>query len=354
MSVHGGLLHDELASLGLRADDILDVSVNVNPYGPCQSVLDAIRAAPLERYPDPSAAPARAALAGWLDVPSERVVIGNGAVDLLWSLARALVRPGEAVVVVEPAFSELRTAAAHVGARIVEYRLRPEHDFAFELAALDALVDAQKPALVYVCTPANPTGKSLPIAGLVRVAHDHPDSTFIVDLSFSSLSERHGDDPLRASDRVVWLRSLTKDLALAGLRVGFAVAPRTVVATVEAGRPPWSVNALAQAAAVAATSREAQEFVKRSREQLLRDRVHLEAELRRVGLRPHPSETLYSLVGLGEQRQATALRSALLARHGVLVRDTSSFGLPNHVRICARPAVQTARLIRALSKELDR
>ena len=62
-TAHGGLLHDELARLGLAPDDVLDVSVNVNPYGPCAPVLAAVRAAPIERYPDPTAAPARAALA---------------------------------------------------------------------------------------------------------------------------------------------------------------------------------------------------------------------------------------------------------------------------------------------------
>lgn len=354
MSVrHGGLLDDELARLGLRHEEVLDVSVNVNPYGPPPGVIAAIRAASIERYPDPTATPARAALARWLDVPREQVVVGNGAVDLIWSLARCLVSPGDPVLVVEPAFSELRSAATCAGACVAEHRLAPEDDFAFDPAAFGAALHALKPRLVYLCTPANPTGKKIPIQLLAQLADEHPRTTFIVDLSFSSLSEGHRDDIVQASRRIVWLRSLTKDFALAGLRVGFAVAPPRVVAMIERSRPPWSVNALAQAAIRAATEAEAQAFVAESRVRLLRDRAALELALRDLGLRTHASETLYILLDLGPARRASALREALLTRHAVLIRDATSFGLPHHVRICARAGEPLARLLRALARELN-
>src|SRR6478609_3667288 len=96
-TAHGGLLEDELARLGLRHEAVLDVSVNVNPYGSFPPVIDAIRAASIERYPDPQATSARVALARWLGLPREQVVVGNGAVELIWSLARCLVRPGDRV-----------------------------------------------------------------------------------------------------------------------------------------------------------------------------------------------------------------------------------------------------------------
>ena len=351
---HGGLHEDELARLGLGHEEVLDVSVNVNPYGSFPAVVEAIRAASLERYPDPSASPARAALARWLELPREQVVLGNGAVDLLWSLARCLVAPGEPVMVVEPAFSELRRAATCVGARIVEHRLRAENDFALDPEALDAALHAYNPRLLYLSTPANPTGKTTPIELLARLADKHPQTTFVVDLSFSSLSEGHRDDAVHASGRIVWLRSLTKDFALAGLRVGFAVAPRPIAELIEASRPPWSVNALAQAAACAASTAEAQAFVAESRARLFSDRAELELALGQLGLVTHASQTIYTLVDLGRARQATALRDGLLTRHAVLVRDATSFGLPHHVRLCARPAGQANRLIQALARELNR
>jgi histidinol-phosphate/aromatic aminotransferase/cobyric acid decarboxylase-like protein len=351
--MHGGMLDEELARFGLRHEDVLDVSVNVNPYGACATVIDAVRAASIERYPDPSATSARAALAGWLGLRREQLVLGNGAVDLIWSLARCLLSPGDRALVVEPAFSEFRRAATRVGARVFEYRLEPGNDFALDPAALDTALHSFRPRLAYLSTPNNPTGKSTPTELLVRLAEAHPQTTFLVDLSFSSLTEGHRDDAVHASGRIVWLRSLTKDLALAGLRVGFAVAPPPLAALIESSRPPWSVNALAQAAAAAATTAEAQAYVTESRVRLLADRVELERRLRQLGLLVHQSETIYTLVGLGSARRATALRDALLSRHAVLVRDATSFGLPHHVRMCARPPAQSTRLLQALARELN-
>src|SRR5689334_17313491 len=129
MAEHGGMRDDELASHGLSPTDVLDLSVNVNPYGPCDHVRHAIAEAAIDRYPDPSASTARRALARRFGVPEGCVVVGNGAVDLLWMLARCGLRAGDRVMIVEPAFSEMRSAAELVGAEIVAHTTCAEHDF---------------------------------------------------------------------------------------------------------------------------------------------------------------------------------------------------------------------------------
>ncbi|WP_394825093.1 pyridoxal phosphate-dependent aminotransferase [Pendulispora albinea] len=347
---HGGLLDDELVALGLSADQILDVSVNVNPYGPCPTMRRAIAEAAIERYPDPTSSRARQAIAALSGVPRERVVLGNGAVDLLWTLARAWLRPGDAAMIVEPAFSELGRAATQMGARIASHRVSPHDDFALHLGALDAHLRSVRPRLLYLCTPSNPAGVCVPLQGIEELAERHPDTLIVCDLSFLSLSRDH--DTIPRSPRVAWIVSLTKDHALAGLRVGYAIAPAPVAARLESERPPWSVNALAQAAAIAATEPEARRFVDESRERLLRDRASLEHALRRLDLRFHPSETIFVLVDLGPARKAGELRRRLLERHAVLVRDATSFGLPHHVRLAARPEADVERLFLALNREL--
>jgi histidinol-phosphate/aromatic aminotransferase/cobyric acid decarboxylase-like protein len=351
---HGGLLDDELEALGLDAEQVLDLSVNVNPYGPSPLVRRALAAVRVERYPDPRGAAARRAWAAHAGVPVERVALGNGAVDLLWTLARAALHPGDRVLVVEPAFSEMRAAAARAGAEVAVHRTLPECDFALDVAALDAAVRALAPKLVYACTPQNPSGVCTPLAALEDVARRHPGSLFVVDLSFLSLSERHFELGEPREERVVWLRSLTKDHALAGLRVGVAVAPPQVVAALDEQRPPWSVNALAQAALVATTTDGATRFVQECRTRLLSDRAALVRDLRAEGLRVHPSQTIYVLADLGPRVAATELRARLLARHRVLVRDGATFGLPHHVRIAARAATERERFLLALRQELRR
>jgi histidinol-phosphate aminotransferase len=350
---HGGLLAEEMGALGVYAADVLDVSVNVNPYGPCPSVRRAIADAPIERYPDPTAAPAKRALADHVGVDSGRVIVGNGAVDLLWILARATLRPGERAMVVEPAFSEMRLAAVRAGASIVEYRTRPENHFAVDLGALEVAIRETRPRLVYLCTPSNPAGVGVSLRDVSDLAERNPQVLFVVDISFLSLSERHAEADVAPPESIVSVRSLTKDFALAGLRVGYAVAATALVDLLESHRPPWSVNALAQAAAVATTTADASRFVAESRERWLADRAALTSALGDLRLRVHPSETVYLLADLGDRRRATELRDRLLQRQRVLVRDATSFGLRHHIRIGARAQRDLERLVGALQKELQ-
>jgi len=352
-AAHGGLVDDELAGAGLRADEVLDLSVNVNPYGPCPSVQRAIAEAAIDRYPDPSASRARRALGEFLFAKSDRIALGNGAVDLLWLLARACLRPSDRVMTVEPTFSEMARAARQVGAVLLAHRTSARDDFALDLGTLDAHLEDARPRLLYLCSPSNPAGAYVPLRDIEELAHRHPDTLFVCDVSFLSLSARYTADE-RRSDRLVWVCSLTKDHALPGLRVGYALAPAHIAARLEAERPPWSVNALAQAAAMAVTTSDARRFVDESRACLLHDRAYLEAALAACGcdLRVHPSDTVYCLVDLGPARAATELRRRLLVGHRVLVRDASSFGLPHHVRVAARPRRDVDRLITALNREL--
>jgi histidinol-phosphate/aromatic aminotransferase/cobyric acid decarboxylase-like protein len=351
---HGGCFENELSLLGRSREEAIDFSVNINPFAPCAVVKEAIEAARWDRYPHPSAAPACAALAAAEGVSPRRVVLGNGAVDLLWTLSRAVLRPGDLVGVVEPAFSEMAVAARRARAGVIEHRTRPEEHFAVSWAALDGWLAATRPRLLYLCSPSNPVGITSPAEVLAELARRHEGTLFVVDVSFLSLSTRHDDRVPAASERIAWVRSLTKDHGIPGLRVGYAVVPEPIAAAMEAERPPWSVNALSQAAAIATTTDAARAFVESSRVRLLEHRDELARSLISLGLRVHPSDTIYALVDLGGRRFAADLRAALLRRDALVVRDCSSFGLPHHVRLAARPMPDRARLLAALEQELHR
>lgn len=329
---HGGLLDAELSALGLDARDVVDFSVNVNAYGPCPAVVEAVRAAPVDRYPDPTAFGARRSVARSIDVDPARIVLAPGTADLLWTIARVLLTPGDLVWIVEPAFAEMAAAARSAGARV-------------EPARLESLGEV-RPKLVYLAAPANPTGAAVPASDVAAVARSHPQVAFVVDQAFLSLSDRHADARVAMPDNTVVLRSLTKDHALAGLRVGYAVASRDVAARIEASRPPWSTSGPAQAAAVAAI--ESSEFVPQCRARLFADRDALARDIAALGLRVRPTSTVFFLVEVGD---AARVRRDMLARHRVLVRDCASFGLPQCIRVCARPARDAARLVAALRQE---
>ena len=346
---HGGLLDRELADLGICPDDVLDASVNVNPYGPCAAIVRAVRNARLERYPDPTAHAAREAIARATNSRPAGVVLGNGAADLLWTLARVLLAPGSRALIVEPAFSEMGAAVEAAGGRPIAWRAREEDHFGVNLDAVADLALRSESCLVYLCTPGNPTGRSISASAVAEFARSLPECTVVVDESFLSLSEDWEDHGHPMPGNVVRVRSLTKEHALAGVRVGYLLASDDLAARIEVSRPPWTTNALAQAAAIAATG--AQAFAEESRRRVLADRRRLVVVLGELGFYSSPTTTLFCMVRVED---GAAMRARVLARHRVLVRDCTSFGLPTFVRVCAQPILREPRLLAAFEEESKR
>jgi len=343
--VHGGPRLAELRALGVDPARLVDYSVNVNPYGPCPAVLEAIRRAPVDRYPDPDATEVREALGARWHVPPGRVAFGNGASELLWTLAAAVLR-GRRLLVVEPAFGEVRAAAEAAGAQVLAWRSGEERGFVPDVDAISEVLRRERAGAVALCTPASPTGAALAHDDVLRLARAHEDVLFLLDESFLALSDRYEDLERSLPDHVLRLRSLTKDHAVPGVRAGYLLAPEPIVLAIDAARPAWPTGTLAQAAGCAAIASEA--FVAESRERLRADRRALEAGLRALGVEPFPSVAPYLAFRCAD---SGALRRRLLARH-VLVRDCASFGLPGIVRVAVRPAPERERLLAALAEEL--
>lgn len=348
MEAHGGFTEGDAARLGIDASAVLDFSANLNPRGPSSAMLRAIRGAAVERYPDPHGAPLRARIGAAVGRDASEVVIGAGATDLLWTLARVLCGPGRPALVVEPTFSELRRAAEVAGAEVAEWRARPEDGFAVELAEVARAAVAARAAAVYLCVPNNPTGAAPAAAAVAALAARLAGATLVLDESFLAVSDRHADLAAPMPPNVVRVRSLTKAHAIPGVRIGYALATAALAARLERARPPWSAGAHAQAAGAAALADEAR--VGEIRRAWLADRDALSLRLGALGLAPLPSAAPFLIV---PAPGAAALRARLLARHGILVRSCGSFGLPDHVRLCARPAADVERLAAALVAERE-
>lgn len=345
---HGGLQEAELRALGLDPDAVVDFSSSTNPYGPNPELLRALGGARLDRYPDPTGLRAREALAAVCQVKPAQVVLGNGAAELLWVLARCLVPPDGRALVVAPTFAEFGSAVRAQGSLLEEWRCRPEDGFALDLDQLSAHVKQRRPAALYLCSPNTPTGTALPAGELYRWAERHAELTLVLDQSFLSLSERWQDALLPLPGNVVAVRSLTKDHGVPGLRLGYALGPAPLCQRLEASRPAWTTSAFAQVAALACCR--SRSFVQESRQRLLEDRLQLARGLAELGIEALPSQVNFLLA---RPPEVPALRARLLARHSVLVRDCASFGLPGFMRLAARPASDRARLLAALRAEVS-
>ncbi|HZS02772.1 MAG TPA: histidinol-phosphate transaminase [Chloroflexota bacterium] len=322
-------------------DGVLDFSASANPLGPAPGVVAAARAAALDRYPERESATLRAALAARLGVHPETILVGNGTVELFWLLGLCFLGRGDVALVVGPTFGEYARAAALAGARVVEVAARADDDFQPDWSAVARAAAAERPRLSFVCNPNNPTGVYCGRAEIEALLANTP-GLLVLDEAYLPFVVGAWDAiPLLADPRLVLVRSLTKDHAIAGLRLGYVAAAPDVVRILRAAQPTWSVNAAAQAAGLAAL--EEDRHVERGRALAEEAKVFLAEELRPLGWRVLPSAANFLLVEVGEAAAVTqALRAA-----GIYVRDCTSFGLPRHIRLAARPLAECAVLVAA-------
>ncbi len=343
-AVHGGLDRAELRRLGLHPAEVLDFSSNTNAYGPSPAVRDAIAQTPLDRYPDDEALALRVALAEHLGVPPPCILAGNGSSELIWLAALAFLQPLDRVLILGPTYAEYERTAALLGAQVETLLAKEENGFTLSPAEIHAAIDSLQPSLVFLCNPNNPTSTVRSALEIAYSAIQFHNTVFIVDESYLSFVPSLGSaaDPKR--DNLLVVRSMTKDYALAGLRLAYAVGAEKSISVLAHMRPPWSVNAFAQAAGLAALRD--QEHLRRSLELLAAAKSELTAALAELGMQVLPSATPFFLVRVDN---GAAVRRALLHK-GILVRDCASFDLPEYIRICTRRPEENARLVAALSE----
>lgn len=345
---HGGIYPSELRRLGLDAETLLDLSVNSNPYGPPPGVAEAMQAARLDCYPDPEALLLREALAAHLQVSPASLMVGNGSAELFWLLALAYLDPGDRVLVVGPAFGEYAVACQVAGAQVALVSPASRAAPRWEGEELRAALGAAAPAkLIWLANPANPTGQYLPLETIEAVLSECSGLLVLDEAYVNFVAAPWSSLRLLSSGRVVLVRSMTKDYTLAGLRLGYVVAHPAIIESLRRVRVPWSVNALAQAAGLAALQRK--RFLAESRSRLLADRVRLMQALEGCGWQPATTETHFFVAQApAGWASASAAKSALL-REGLMVRDCASFGLPHHIRLATRRTEENTRVVRAFA-----
>jgi histidinol-phosphate aminotransferase len=291
-------------------------------------VLRAVRESDWSRYPGDDETPLRRLLAQRAGLASEQVALGNGSAELVWLLAIAALRPGDEVAVLAPTFGEYARAGRATGARVRD---------------VGEPVEARGARILFVCQPNNPTGFYRSQVEVERLLSDQPDRLLVLDEAYAAfVDDRWRSEPLLARfQNLVILRSMTKEHAVPGLRLGYLLAAPEVARAVEAVRPPWSVNAGALRAGLAALEPDAEAHVARGKALVTQARRVLVDGFERIGFRVSPGSANFVLVEVGH---GAAFRRALL-RRGMVVRDCASFGLPACVRVACRLPEDCERLI---------
>jgi histidinol-phosphate aminotransferase len=324
---------------------ILDFSVCLNAFGPAEVVRTAAASASISEYPDPKSRTVRAAAAAQWNVSEREIVFGAGSAELIHAICFAYIRLGDRVLIGAPGFGEYARAAHLCGGRVTHEPFSANVDHAARF--VDSIATL-RPRLVFVASPINPTGEVVPTSLLTEIADACAtvDALLVVDQAYDAFTETPVDGPaLCGHANVAHLRSLTKEHALAGIRAGFAIAPVSVAVAIEAVRVPWASSAPAQAAAISAFSETARAHVTRTTTQLRTERERLAAACESLGIETHPSDTHFLIARVGDGASAKA---SLLANHNILIRDCTSFGFPEWIRIAARTPSENDRLIEAL------
>ena len=349
--VHGGLNIAELESLGLRPEDIVDFSASINPLGPSARVLEAARDVNLAAYPDPECLKLREAIGASLGVEPRYILAGNGSTELIHLIARAFLGQGDGALIFAPTFGEYDAASRIQNVTPVSV-LPPnleiaEKPFYWDLPGALESIAVLRPSVVFLCNPNNPTGVYLQQQEVRGIAEALQGTGLLVldEAYVSFVEEAWSSLPLLSMGNVVLLRSMTKDYALTGLRLGYMLAAEPVIERVRGFQYSWSVNAAAQAAGIAAIAEE--EHVQRGREVVQEGKEFLQRTAGRLGIPFVQCSANFILLRVG---RASEIRRLLLTEHGVCVRDCASFGLPEYIRVGVRRMEDNRRLAAALEQ----
>ena len=338
--------------LGLDPAGIIKLASNENPFGPSPLALAAAKRA-LEHgelYPDGGCFELRQKLAARHALGADQFVVGNGSNEIIELLGHVFVGAGDEVVMGAPAFVVYKLVTLLFGAKAIEVPLR---DWRHDLAAIAAAI-TPRTKLVYVCTPNNPTGTANTEAELVAFVRALPDHVIaVIDEAYAEYVENAPDlRPLLAEGRkVVCLRTFSKIYGLASLRVGYGYASAELCALLNRVRQPFNVNAIAQAAAVAALDDAA--FAQRCARENRAGLRQIEQGCRELGLEFVPSVANFMLIKVGDPStgsgQAGLRVFEALQRRGVIVRPVKSYGLPEWIRVTVGSRQQNERLLRELA-----
>lgn len=343
----GKPIEDVARELGLGdPEGIIKLASNENALGPSPRAVEAMRkaASRMHIYPDGDNYQLRRALAAKLQVEERQLFIGHGSNEILQLLGHVFLDPGHNIVVSDHAFIVYKLVAALYQAEVISVPMR---SFTHDLAAMAAAITPAT-RMVFIANPNNPTGTMVSSREIEAFMRDVPPHVAVVfDEAYIELVSEslQPDTPryVRENRNVFVLRTFSKTYGLAGLRIGYALAPTEGVDLLHRVRQPFNVNAMAQAAALAALADD--DFVHRTRDDVAAGLVQLGEAFDTMGLSYVPSVANFMLVKTGQgSRVFTELQ-----KRRVIVRPVDAYHLPEFIRVTVGTCEENKRLITALA-----
>ncbi len=359
---HGGDVWGFSRKYGIPLDRVLDFSGPINYLGPSPKAVEAIKQnANLVRfYPDPNPVTLRQEIAAYVghDISPDNVILGNGSIELIYTIAEPFPRGFKAVIPV-PSFTEYEKAALRVGGEPIFVQLPV--DFTLNINDIkQAVTDDAR--IMCICNPHSPSGTLYSKEDVIELVEfcQKRNIIFSIDENYIEFSPK-GEDTTVAGfvnkyENLFVIRSVTKFYGMPGIRFGYGIAATKLVDTLQTVKLPWSINGLAGLAVLAAFKDK--EFIQKTKRSIADEKARLAKTLTEIGgLKVFPSETNFLLAKiLNGKITSTELREQL-AKQGLLIRDCCTFvGLDTtYFRVTVRSNEDNQKLteaIRTLFKKL--
>jgi len=345
---HGGLNYKELLKEHIRPQDVKDFSVSINPAPLPESVRRKIMDVPLDRYPDSDSTELRQALSDQWGPAPEEFFVTNGTSQAVFLLSQALLRGNKPWLQAGPTYSEYKDASLLQSHDYQEIRAEEDQDFYFPVDKIIKNIQDRSPALLWMCSPNNPTGALLKEEDFhrIREASIQAGTRFILDEAYRCFTS-----PKKQYNTfypgVVNLRSMTKDYSIPGLRLGYFRADRDLIDLVRPYRPEWSVSLPAQRAGCASLKEQA--YFEKSWRHTIEMTRKFRSGLRDAGFTCYPTHGNFFLIKVNHLKEL----KEFLWKDLILVRDCSSFGLKDIIRVGTRSEEDNLLLTRKLKEFRD-
>ncbi|MBN2656497.1 MAG: histidinol-phosphate aminotransferase family protein [Spirochaetales bacterium] len=354
---HGGLDYGKLREKGIRPEDIMDFSVSINPYPVHERVLKAVKDCDLTRYPDSGARELRENIAGYEGCGPDEILAVNGTSQGIHLIGQAFLDDKSNVLISAPAYSQYRKISELRKTRIEEITSVPEDDFRPPVDRMIEKIKNDRPKLFWICNPNNPTGTYVINKDLKKIeaAAVETGTIVIIDEAYVAFTR----DEIRFRDtsaNILRLNSMTKDYGIPGLRLGYIHGDPGLLGEIARYQPEWSISAPAQKAGIACLKE--REYYRSTWKQVREETDRFRNSLSGLGLKVYGTESNFFMAKLGSRKAvpegaegyAAQLQKKLEPRL-MQIRDCTSFGLPDHIRIGVHSMENNNRLLDALNEE---
>ncbi|MCX8043473.1 MAG: threonine-phosphate decarboxylase CobD [Desulfobacterota bacterium] len=353
---HGGNIYAIARELGKHTNELIDFSANINPLGFPRGLSILLRRAhsAILNYPDPDAFDCTAALAHYHKLPHNYILPGNGSTELIYLLPDIL-KPRR-VLIVTPTFTEYVRSYQYRRVSITPFPTEVEDRFLPDVKLLQKRLHRGICDVLYLCNPGNPSGALIKRNDMTEIVHaaNANNITVVLDEAFMDFTETHSMKSLvKRFNNLIVLRSLTKFFGIPGLRFGYLIANPDIITAAKKRCAPWSINALAQSAAVAVLKNRS--FIEKTRTYVSKARKGLFKELKNIqGLEAIPGHANFILIRLKHPHITAPQLFQKLLHHNIIIRTCEDFeGLDEtFFRIAVKKHRQNMQLVTALKKIL--